>query len=165
MVSLVPPGSGLERAIRQRSHTRRPPLGQPQLNVPRKRSHPRGRPLQPRFPKEHHHRRAADDSLCGTRPQSKCVCCFVLLVPTRMLYRVPRVSPGVTAPILRSLPSQTTPGPPSSLQTTPDSPVLLSGGQSGVQYLLGLIRGERREGKESPCRPQWLRWIAHPPDA
>ena len=73
MVSLVPPGSALERAIRQRSHTRRPPLGQPQLNVPRKRSHPRGRPLQPRFPKEHHHRRAADDSLCGLVPQSNVV--------------------------------------------------------------------------------------------
>jgi len=73
VVSLVPPGSGLERAIRQRSHTRRPPLGQPQLNVPRKRSHPRGRPLQPRFPKEHHHRRAADDSLCGLVPQSNVV--------------------------------------------------------------------------------------------
>ena len=73
MVSLVPPGSGLERAIRQRSHTRRPPLGQPQLNVPRERSRPRGRPLQPRFPKEHHHRRAADDSLCGLVPQSNVV--------------------------------------------------------------------------------------------
>jgi len=70
VVSLVPPGSGLERAIRQRSHARRPPLGQPQLNVPRKRSHPRGRPLQPRFPKEHHHRRAADDSLTAQRPQA-----------------------------------------------------------------------------------------------
>ena len=31
----------------QRSHARRPPLGQPQLNVPRERSRPRGRPLQP----------------------------------------------------------------------------------------------------------------------
>jgi len=56
---------------RQRSHARHPPLGQPQLNVPRKKSHPRGKPLQPRFPKEHHRRRAAGDSLCGTRPQSK----------------------------------------------------------------------------------------------
>jgi len=41
----------------------------------------------------------------------RCVCCFVLLEPTRMLYRVPRVSPGVTAPI-RSLPSRATPPPP-----------------------------------------------------
>ena len=57
----------------QRSHARRPPLGQPQLNVPRERSRPRGRPLQPRFPKEHHHRRAADDSLCGLVPQSNVV--------------------------------------------------------------------------------------------
>ena len=40
------------------------------------------------------------------------LCCFVLLEPTWMLYRVPRVSPGVTAPILRSLPSRATPGPP-----------------------------------------------------
>ena len=29
---------------RQRSHARHPPLGQPQLNVPRKKSHPRGKP-------------------------------------------------------------------------------------------------------------------------
>ena len=55
----------------QRSHARRPPLGQPQLNVPREWSRPRGKPLRPRFPKEPHRRRAADDSLCSTRPQSK----------------------------------------------------------------------------------------------
>jgi len=42
-------------------------------SVPRERSRPRGRPLQPRFPKEHHHRRAADDSLCGLVPQSNVV--------------------------------------------------------------------------------------------
>ena len=57
----------------QRSHARRPPLGQPQLNVPRERSRPRGRPLQPRFPKEHHHHRAADDSLTAQRPQASIV--------------------------------------------------------------------------------------------
>ena len=56
------------------------------------------------------------------------LCCFVLLEPTCMLYRVPSVSPGVTAPILCSPPSRATPraslslslslaGPPSSLQT------------------------------------------------
>jgi hypothetical protein len=39
------------------------PLGQPQLNVPERKSHPRGKPLQPTFPKEPHHRRAADESL------------------------------------------------------------------------------------------------------
>ena len=39
------------------------PLGQPQLNVPERKSHPRGKPPRPRFPKEPHHRRAADDSL------------------------------------------------------------------------------------------------------
>ena len=39
------------------------------------------------------------------------VCCFVSL---RMSYRVPRVSPGVAAPILRSPPSRATPGLPSS---------------------------------------------------
>ena len=33
------------------------------LNVPERKSHPRGKPLQPRFPKEPHHRRAADNSL------------------------------------------------------------------------------------------------------
>ena len=48
--------------------------------------------------------------VCG-RP-TVCVCCFVLLEPTWMLYRVPRVSPGVTAPMLRSPPSRATPGPP-----------------------------------------------------
>jgi len=31
------------------------------------------------------------------------VCCFVLLEPTWMLYRVPRVSPGVTAPICHTV--------------------------------------------------------------
>ena len=30
--------------------------GEEELNVPEKRSHPRGRPLQPRFPKEPYHR-------------------------------------------------------------------------------------------------------------
>ena len=93
------------------------------------------------------------------------LCCFVLLVPTWLLYRVPRVSPGVTAPNLRLLPSLATPVPPSSLQTTPDVPVLLSEGQSGVQHLLGLIRGVRREGRGSPFLPWWLRWIAYPPGA
>ena len=71
MVSLVLPQVRAGTSKRQRSHARLSPLGQPQLNVPRKESHPRGKPLQPRFPKEHHHRRAADDSLCVTRPQSK----------------------------------------------------------------------------------------------
>ena len=49
------------------------PLGQPQLNVPEERRRPWGRPLRPRFPKEPHHRRATDDSLCGSRPQSEIV--------------------------------------------------------------------------------------------
>jgi len=72
VVSPVPPGPGWNN---QRTEIPRPspPLGQPQLNVPRERSRPRGRPLQPRFPKEHHHRRAADDSLCGLVPQSNVV--------------------------------------------------------------------------------------------
>jgi hypothetical protein len=43
------------------------------------------------------------------------VCCFVSL---RMSYKVPRVSPGVAAPILRSPPSRATPGLPSSLLQT-----------------------------------------------
>ena len=38
--------------------------GQPQLNVPEKKSHPREAPAA-RFPKEPHHRRAADDSLAA----------------------------------------------------------------------------------------------------
>ena len=42
------------------------------------------------------------------------VCCFVLLIPTPMEYRVPRVNPGVTASKLFPplLPSLATPGPP-----------------------------------------------------
>ena len=50
--------------------------------------------------------------------------------------------PGVTAPKLFSPTSVAGyAGPPSSLQITPDSAVLLSAGQSGVQHVLGLIRG------------------------
>jgi hypothetical protein len=45
------------------------PPGQQLLNVPEKKSHPRGRPLQTRFPKEPHHHRAADDSLAAKKPQ------------------------------------------------------------------------------------------------
>jgi hypothetical protein len=43
-------------------------MGQLQLNVPEKKNHrgPRGKPLQTRFPKEPHHRRAADDSLADS---------------------------------------------------------------------------------------------------
>ena len=41
-------------------------------------------------------------------------------------------------------------GPSSSLQTTPECPVLLSEVQSGVLHLLGLISGVRRGGKEIP---------------
>ena len=41
-------------------------------------------------------------SLTLSLARSRSLCCFVLLEPTWMLYRVPRVSPGVTAPILRS---------------------------------------------------------------
>ena len=42
------------------------------------------------------------------------MCCFVLLAPTPEEYRVPRVSPGVTASKLFPplLPSLATPGPP-----------------------------------------------------
>ena len=41
-------------------------------------------------------------------------------------------------------------GPSSSLQTTPGGPVLLSGVQSGVLHLLGLISGLHREGRGIP---------------
>ena len=76
-------------------------------------------------------------------------CCFVLLVPTPLVYRVLRVSPGVTAPILFSPTSVAGYAAlPSSLQTTPDSPVLLSEGQSGVQYLLGLLRGHTERAED-----------------
>ena len=54
-------------------------------------------------------RRRGDVLLCFMRTREcQCVlplcsvCCFVLLEPTWMLYRVPRVSPGVTAPIRAS---------------------------------------------------------------
>jgi hypothetical protein len=52
------------------------PLGQPQLNVPEKKNHPRGTPLQPGFPKEPHYRRAADDSLAAKKPQGSGVICL-----------------------------------------------------------------------------------------
>ena len=55
---------------RQRSHALHPPLGQPQLNVPREEP-PAWEAPTAQISKEHHHRRAADGSLCGTRPQSK----------------------------------------------------------------------------------------------
>ena len=78
-------------------------------------------------------------------------CCFVLLEPTPKVYRVPRVSPGVTAPKLFSPTSVAGyAGPSSSLQTTPEVPVLLSEVQSGVQHLLGLISGLRRGGRGIP---------------
>ena len=44
------------------------PLGQSRLNVPRKKSHPLGG-RQPRFAKELHHRRSADDSLAAKKMQ------------------------------------------------------------------------------------------------
>jgi hypothetical protein len=71
VVSPVSTRSGLEQT-KDRDPTSVVPLGQPQLNVPREWNHP-GKPLWPRYPKKPHHRRAADDSLCGTRPQSSSV--------------------------------------------------------------------------------------------
>ena len=96
------------------------------------------------------------------------MCCFVLLVPTPEEYRVPRVSPGVTAPKLF---------PRALLFLTDHSrkpgTTMIRGSewQSGVQHLLGLIRvsGLRRGGRGSPCRPWWLslkldlRWISCSP--
>jgi hypothetical protein len=38
--------------------------------MPEKKSHPRGRPLKPRFLKEPHHRRATDKSLAAKQPQA-----------------------------------------------------------------------------------------------
>ena len=56
----------------QRSHAC-PPLGQPQLDVPREKSRPRGlKPLQPIFPKYPHRRKAADH-YAATKPQSSSV--------------------------------------------------------------------------------------------
>jgi len=50
--------------------------------------------------------------------------CFVLLEPTPKVYRVPRVSPGVSAPKLFPPTSVAGyAGPSSSLQTTPEVPV------------------------------------------
>ena len=77
--------------------------------------------------------------------------CFVLLELTPKVYRVPKVSPGVTAHKLFPPTSVAGyAGPSSSLQTTPEGPVLLSEVQSGVLHLLGLISGVRREGKGTP---------------
>ena len=74
-------------------------------------------------------------------------------------------SAGVTVPnfTFTSVPGYA--GPFLFLKTTPDFAVLLSEGQSGVQHLLGLIGGVRREGRGSPFLPWWLRWIAYPPGA
>ena len=63
-------------------------MGQPQLNVPERKSHPRGKPLQTRFPKYHelfeepHRRRAADDSLAAkaASTQNKYICVGVVVV-------------------------------------------------------------------------------------
>ena len=60
------PATGSHIVIRGTLITSGPPvapLGQPQLNVPERKSHPHEKPLQTRFPKEPHHRRAANDSL------------------------------------------------------------------------------------------------------
>jgi hypothetical protein len=46
------------------------------MKVPEKQRHPRGRPLQPRFLKEHHHRRATDDSLDAKKTQAVNVTCL-----------------------------------------------------------------------------------------
>ena len=40
------------------------------MNVREKKSHPRGRPLQLRYPNEPQHRRFADDSLAAKKPQA-----------------------------------------------------------------------------------------------
>jgi len=78
--------------------------------------------------------------------------CFIS-TDTGGIYRVPRVSPGVTASkLFPPLLVAGYTGPSSSLQTTPECPVLilLSGVQSGVLYLLGLISGLRRGGRGIP---------------
>ncbi len=70
------------------------PLGQPQPNVPERKSHPRDwKPLQPRFPKTPHHRRAADDSLtvcveCLVGKQNKPTL-FKVTEPSSVPYRTP----------------------------------------------------------------------------
>ena len=79
------------------------------------------------------------------------MCSFAVLEPTPKVYRVPRVSPGVTAPKLFSPTSVAGyVGPSASLQTNPEVPVLLSEVQSGVLHLLDLISGVRRGGKGDP---------------
>jgi len=78
--------------------------------------------------------------------------CFIS-TDTGGIYRVPRVSPGVTASkLFPPLLVAGYTGPSSSLQTTPECPVLilLSGVQSGVLHLLGLISGLRRGGRGIP---------------
>ena len=84
--------------------------------------------------------------IIAAAPAAGGVCCFVLLVPTpRLALRVPRVSQGTPHPnCFRLLPSLAMPVPPSSLQTTPEVPVLLSEVQSGVLHLLGIILGAPR---------------------
>ena len=82
-------------------------------------------------------------------------CCFVLLVPTLLVYRVPRVSPGVTAPKLFSPTSVAGyAGPSSSYQTTPESPVLLSE-VSGV-HRRSVIANEKCYDSTNVCRGGYL---------
>ena len=73
MVSLVPPGSGLEQTKDRDPTPVIPPAGTAAAECPEGVEPPAGKPLRPRFPKEPHHRRAADASLYGTRPQSSSV--------------------------------------------------------------------------------------------
>ena len=82
------------------------------------------------------------------------MCCFVLLAPTPEEYRVPRVSPGVTASKLFPplLPSLATPGPPLPYRPLQNARYALSEVQSGVLYLLGLVSGLRRGGRGIPIR-------------
>ena len=90
--------------------------------------------------------------MAGRRDHKTQGYCFIfkLLVPTPKVYRVPRVSPEVTASKLFPPTSVAGyAGPSSSLQTTPEVPVL-SEVQSGVLHLLGLISGVRRGGKGIP---------------
>jgi hypothetical protein len=86
--------------------------------------------------------------------------CFVLLEPTPKVYRVPRVSPGVSAPKLF---------PPTSVAgyagpSLPYRPLQKSWSevQSGALHLLGLKSGVRRGVKGIPISSlvvEMLSWI------
>ena len=78
-----------------------------------------------------------------------------------MLYRIPRVSPGVTAPILRSPPSRTYAGPPSSscvMQRPVPHQFMFFCFSVAHERLLGSSEGSIGRGQSRHCDWGARRW-------